>query len=157
MHRIVLKPWLDAVETTSTTAWPTNGSLGALIIMIHSRCHLYCTAHYPYKKICTIQSQIKVLTVCILHVLFLPLADVHPNNHSDHLCESERLSVPRVALHAEGLRGSLPPRAECAQAHTQPQGRGYCSHHVQQVQPQGWTQTQRRSQDRAVRKPRNTM
>ncbi|XP_051804253.1 metabotropic glutamate receptor 4-like isoform X3 [Acanthochromis polyacanthus] len=34
--------------------------------------------------------------------------DVYPNNHTDHLCEPERFSIPRVALHAQGLRGSLP-------------------------------------------------
>lgn len=93
--------------------------------------------------------------LCILGVS-PSLADVHPNNHADHLSEPQRLRVPRVALHAQGLRGALPPRAERAQAHTQPEGCGHCRHHVQQIQPEGRTQTQRRSQDRAVRKPGNT-
>lgn len=45
-------------------------------------------------------------------------ADVHSNDHADHLCESQCLGVPWAALHAKGVRGSLPPGAERAQAHT---------------------------------------
>jgi len=86
----------------------------------------------------------------------LPFAAVHPDDHADHLREPERLRVPRAALHAEGLRGSLPPGAERGQAHAQPEGRGHRRHHVQQVQRQGRTATQRRGQDGAVREPRDT-
>lgn len=66
-------------------------------------------------------------------------ADVYSNDHADHLCESQCLGVPWAALYAKGVRGSLPPGAERAQAHAQSQGCGYRRHHVQQVQPQGWT------------------
>lgn len=83
-------------------------------------------------------------------------ADVHSNDHTDHLCESQCLGVPWAALHAKGVRGSLPPGAERAQAHAKPQGRGNRRHHVQQIQPQGWTQTQWGGQDGAVRKPGDT-
>lgn len=68
--------------------------------------------------------------------VFFCSADVHTNHHADHLGESERVRVSGDALHAEGLRGAIPPGAERGQAqHSQPEGRCHRRHHVQQIQP----------------------
>lgn len=56
--------------------------------------------------------------------------DVYPDHNPDHLCKPQCVSLPGNALHAEGLRGSLPSRAERTQAQAQPEGCGHCSHHV---------------------------
>lgn len=57
-----------------------------------------------YREVCASKVGFTVHTV-----LCLLLPDVHPDDHADHLCEPERFSVPRLALHAQGLRGPLPP------------------------------------------------
>lgn len=87
---------------------------------------------------------------CWTELIPLCLADVHPDHDAHHLGESECLSVPGHALHAQGVHHPLPPGAERPQAQAEPEGGGDGSHHVQQVLSERRLPSQWRGQIRAV-------
>lgn len=65
--------------------------------------------------------------LCLSHFISLSpclslLLDVYPNHHPDHLSQPVCLCLSGDALHAQGLRHPLPPRAERPQTKTQLQG-----------------------------------
>lgn len=80
---------------------------------------------------------------------FLPDLDVHPNHHSDSVHEPECFGVAGDALHPQGLRHHLPPRAERPEAQEELQGCGAGGHHVYASVPEIQRQAERRDQDRA--------
>lgn len=77
------------------------------------------------------------------------VADVHPDHHPDSVHEPERHRVPGHALHPQGLRHYLPPRAERPKEEAQLQNRGAGSNRVHAPVPEVHRQTERRVQDRA--------
>lgn len=69
------------------------------------------TAQQPQEE----NSNVKFTPYCVS-------TDVHPDRHADRLHVPQRLCVPRDALHAQGLRHPLPPRAERSEEEAKFQG-----------------------------------